>query len=66
MKAPEATVAAAGKIEATDGVGLAVIVKETPPVVPPPGVDVKTVTVAIPAVVRSLVRIAAVNCVELT
>ena len=66
MKAPDATVADAGRIEATEGVGLAVIVNDTPLMVPPPGVGLKTVTIAVPAVLRSLLRIAALNCVELT
>ena len=54
-----------GESELIDGRGL-LIVKVDPPDVPPPGVGLKTVTVAVPAVVISLARIDAVSCVLLT
>jgi hypothetical protein len=48
------------------GVGLLEIVNDTPDDPPPAGQVFHTVTEAVPAVVRSLAGIVAVNCVELT
>ena len=42
------------------------IVKLAVPDVPPPGVGLKTVTCAVPALVKSVAGICAVNCVALT
>jgi hypothetical protein len=65
VKAPDPAAAEAGRIDAIDGVPFAVIAKETPLLTPPPGVELKTVTAAVPAAVRSPATIAAVNCVGL-
>lgn len=65
VNAPESTVAVAGRIEAIAGVGLTVMVNETPVVVPPPGAGLQTVTLAVPAVARSEFKIIAVSSVEL-
>jgi hypothetical protein len=56
----------AGRIDATVGAGFGVIVKENAEEVPPPGVGFTTVTAVVPVEARSVARIAAVNCEELT
>ena len=66
VNAPDDTLADAGRIEASAGVGFAVIANETEEDVPPPGAGVTTVTAAVPVLLRSDARIAAVNCVALT
>ena len=66
VRAPDAAFADAGRIEASVGVGFGVMVNETVEDVPPPGVGFTTVTAAVPVDARSVARIAAVNCVELT
>jgi hypothetical protein len=66
VSAPDAAFADAGKIEASVGAGFGVMVNETLEEVPPPGAGFTTVTAAVPVEARSVARIAAVNCVELT
>ena len=65
VKAEPPAVPLVGESELIDGTGL-LMVKLNPLDVPPPGVGLKTVTVAVPAVVISLARIDAVSCVLLT
>jgi hypothetical protein len=65
VNAEPPAVALEGDREVNVGAGL-LIVKLCPLEVPPPGVGLKTVTVAVPAVAMSAAVIAAVNCVLLT
>lgn len=66
VSAPDAAFADAGRIEASVGTGFGVMVNETVADVPPPGAGFTIVTAAVPVEARSVARIAAVNCVELT
>ena len=68
VKADPPAVAELGERVVRAGTGLfaAVMVKVNPPEVPPPGVGLKTVTVAVPAVAMSVAGIAAVSWVEET
>jgi len=66
VKALELIAAEGGWMALNTGTGLAVMVKETPPAVPPPGSGFATVTVADPAAATSAAAIAAVNWVALT
>ena len=68
VNADPPAVAEEGDMVERVGTGLlaAVMVKVNPPEVPPPGVGLKTVTVAVPAVAISVAGIAAVSCVAET
>ncbi len=67
VKADPPAVAELGLKPLTPGTGFgAVIVKLTPFDVPPPGVGLNTVTVAVPAVAMSEADIEALTCVALT
>ena len=65
VNAPELAAAEAGEIMLSAGVGFP-IVKLKPAEAPPPGVGFVMVTLAMPALTRSVAMTAAVNCVELT
>ena len=65
VNAAEFAAAAAGEITLSAGVGFP-IVKLKPPDAPLPGAGFDTVTVATPALPRSVAVMATVNCVELT
>lgn len=66
VNAADPTALDAGRIEATAGMGFAVIANAIPADVPPPGAALATVTVAVPAVATSAAGMAAVSCVALT
>jgi hypothetical protein len=66
VNAAPPAVAEAGAIEASVGPAAALIVNDRLPDVPPPGVGLVTVTVAVPAVAISAAVIAAVSWVALT
>ena len=67
VKAAPPAVALLGEMELSVGTGLvAVIVNVCAVEVPPPGVELKTVTCAVPVEAMSLARIAACSCVLLT
>src|SRR5262249_8510478 len=67
VKAAAPAVALVGDSEEIVGTGLlgAEMVKVALPEVPPPGVGLKTVTIALPAAEPSAAVMAAVNCLEL-
>jgi hypothetical protein len=67
VKSAPPAVALVGEIELSVGVGFgALIVNVCAPDTPPPGVGVKTVTDAVPALAMSLAEIVAASCVLLT
>jgi hypothetical protein len=66
VKAAPPAVAEVGAVEVSAGPAAALIVRDRFADVPPPGVGLVTVTVAVPAVAMSAAVIAAVSCVALT